>query len=69
MLNEQEDTLRYYIKEHRDPKAILRISEINVALAPVKIGHNNSMQISFMKDDCTRHIYVYHEDAEILIHW
>lgn len=69
MLNEQDDTLRYYIKEHKDPKAILRISDINVALAPQKFNHNNSMQISFMKDETTRHIYVYHNDSEVLINW
>ncbi|XP_072947785.1 arf-GAP with dual PH domain-containing protein 1-like isoform X2 [Epargyreus clarus] len=69
VLNENEDTLKYHVKEHKEPKGVLRLSELNVAFAPAKIGHMNSMQLTFMKDGSTRHIYVYHEDAEVINCW
>lgn len=37
VLSEAEDTLKYYVKENREPKAILRISELNVVFAPEKM--------------------------------
>lgn len=37
VLSETEDTLKYYIKENKEPKAVLRISELNVVFAPEKI--------------------------------
>lgn len=53
----------------KEPKAILRISELNVAFAPKKVGHPNSLQITFLKDGSTRHIYVYHDDPETVVNW
>lgn len=69
VLSETDDTLKYYIKETKDPKAILKISELNVAFAPTKLINLNSMQLTFMKDGSTRHIYVYHDDPEVIINW
>lgn len=69
VLSETDDTLKYFVKESREPKAILRISDLNVAFAPAKIGHQNSLQISFMKEGSTRHLYVYHECPEVITSW
>ncbi|KAG7296246.1 hypothetical protein JYU34_021361 [Plutella xylostella] len=69
ILNETDDTLKYHVKEHKEPKGILKLSELNVAFAPQKIGHMNSMQLTFLKDGTTRHIYVYHEDPEVINCW
>lgn len=69
VLSEKDDTLKYHVKESRDPKAILRISELNVAFAPAKINHVNSMQLTYMKEGSTRHIYVYHDDPEVINSW
>lgn len=69
ILSESDDTLKYHVKESKEPKAVLRISELNVAFAPAKIEHNNSMQITFLKDGSTRHIYVYHDDPEVINNW
>ncbi|XP_061715352.1 arf-GAP with dual PH domain-containing protein 1-like [Cydia pomonella] len=69
VLNESEDTLKYHVKENKEPKGILKLSELNVAFAPSKIGQMNSMQLTFMKDGTTRHIYVYHEDPEVINCW
>ncbi|CAG9761654.1 unnamed protein product [Ceutorhynchus assimilis] len=70
ILSEQDDTLKYYITEYKDPKAILRISELNVVLSPEKMSpYINSLQITFLKDGTTRHIYVYHDEAEVITNW
>ncbi len=69
VLSETDDTLKYHVKESREPKAILRLSELNVAFAPQKIEHSNSMQLTYMKDGSTRHIYVYHDDPECINNW
>ncbi|XP_049706926.1 arf-GAP with dual PH domain-containing protein 1 isoform X2 [Helicoverpa armigera] len=61
--------LRYHVRENKEPKGVLKLSELNVAFAPSKIGHMNSMQLTFMKDGSTRHIYVYHEDPEVISNW
>ncbi|CAH0398652.1 unnamed protein product [Chilo suppressalis] len=69
VLSENEDTLKYHVREHREPKGILKLSELNVCFAPAKIGHMNSMQLTFMKDGSTRHIYVYHDEQEVINNW
>nr|XP_034831219.1 arf-GAP with dual PH domain-containing protein 1-like isoform X2 [Maniola hyperantus] len=69
VLNENEDTLKYHVKENKEPKGVLKLSELNVSFAPAKIGHMNSMQLTFMKDGSTRHIYVYHDDPEVINGW
>lgn len=69
VLSEADDTLKYHVKEHKEPKGVLKLSELNVAFAPTKIGHMNSMQLTFLKEGTTRHIYVYHEDPEVINCW
>lgn len=73
MLNEADDTLRYFVKEEKSPKAILRISEINVVFArqfKTDMVHKNCLQITYLSpNNSTRHIYVYHDDPEIIINW
>ncbi|KAM3966233.1 arf-GAP with dual PH domain-containing protein 1 [Aphomia sociella] len=69
VLCENEDSLKYHVRENREPKGVLKLSELNVCFAPAKIGHMNSMQLTFMKDGSTRHIYVYHEEPEVINNW
>ncbi|XP_017776171.1 PREDICTED: arf-GAP with dual PH domain-containing protein 1-like isoform X2 [Nicrophorus vespilloides] len=69
VLSESDDTLKYFVRENRDPKAILRVSEINVVFAPEKIDYPSSLQITFLKDGTTRHIYLYHDDPEVITNW
>lgn len=57
------------MRENKDPKGILKLSELNVVFAPAKIGNMNSMQLTFMKDGSTRHIYVYHDEPEVINNW
>lgn len=69
VLSEADDTLRYFVREKKDPKAILKISELNVVFAPEKMKCPTSMQLTFLKDGTTRHIYVYHDDPEVITNW
>lgn len=69
ILTESEDTLKYFVRENKDPKAILRVSELNVVFAPEKIGIPTSLQLTYLKDGTTRHIYVYHDDPEVITSW
>lgn len=69
VLSEADDTLKYFVIEHKEPKATLRISELNVIFAPEKITYPNSLQITFLKDGTTRHIFVYHDEGEIITNW
>ena len=69
ILDEVDGTLRYFVKEDRNPKAILKVPELNVVLSPEKIASPNSMQLTFLRDGSTRHIYVKHENPETIINW
>lgn len=69
ILKEADDTLRYFIKENREPKAILRISSLNVIFAPPKIEHPYSLQLTYLREGSTRHIYVYHDQPEVIVNW
>lgn len=68
-LSEVDDTLKYYVKEKKEPKAVLRLSELNVAFAPEKTDNPNSLQLTYLKDGSTRHIYVYHDDPQTIVNW
>merc|ERR1711864_39376 len=55
--------------DKKDPKAVIKISDINVAFSPKKIHFPNSLQIDYLKDGSTRHIYVYHGDPQTVVNW
>jgi hypothetical protein len=61
--------MRFFSPQKKDPKAVLRLSELNVAFAPQKTGNLNSLNLTFIKDGSTRHIYVYHDDSAIIVNW
>lgn len=73
ILNEADDTLRYFVREDKHPKAILRISELNVVFASQfkkELVHKNTLQISYLSpSNSTRHLFVYHEDSEVIVNW
>lgn len=73
VLNEADDTLRYYVKEEKSPKAILKVSDLNVVFArqfKTDMVQKNCLQITYLSSsNSTRHIFVYHEDSEIIINW
>ncbi|XP_070580110.1 arf-GAP with dual PH domain-containing protein 1-like isoform X1 [Ptychodera flava] len=70
MLDEEENCLKYYQKpENKEPKAILRLSEINATFCPEKIGNPNGLQLSYVKDGTTRNLYVYSDDGQDIVDW
>jgi len=69
VLSEIDNTIKYYVKDRKDPKAVIKISVINVAFSPTKIPFPNSLQIDYLKDGSTRHLYVYHDDPQTVVNW
>lgn len=69
VLSEIDNTIKYYVKDKKDPKAVLKISDVNAAVSPEKIPFTNSLQIDYLKDGSTRHIYVYHDDPQTVVNW
>lgn len=51
----------------RDPKAVMKIETLNATFQPAKIGNPCGLQITYLKDNSTRNIFVYHSDAKVLM--
>ncbi|CAG00187.1 unnamed protein product [Tetraodon nigroviridis] len=65
ILSEREGVLKYFNKhDARKPKAIMKISSVNATFQPSKIGTPHGLQITYLKDNSTRNIFVYHEDGK-----
>ncbi|KAI1884429.1 hypothetical protein AGOR_G00226310 [Albula goreensis] len=70
ILSEREGALKYFNKhDAREPKAIMKIHTLNASFQPTKIGHPNGLQITYLKDNSTRNIFVYHEDGKEMVDW
>lgn len=52
----------------RDPKAVMKIETLNATFQPAKIGNPCGLQITYLKDNSTRNIFVYHSDAKVRVH-
>ncbi|NWT55435.1 ADAP1 protein, partial [Erythrocercus mccallii] len=48
----------------KEPKAIMKIEHLNATFQPAKIGNPHGLQITYLKDNSTRNIFVYHEDGK-----
>uniref|UniRef100_A0A1B6CL23 Arf-GAP domain-containing protein n=2 Tax=Clastoptera arizonana TaxID=38151 RepID=A0A1B6CL23_9HEMI len=64
-----EDNIRYFVKEKKDPKAVLKLCDLNVAFAPEKTKNPNTLQLTYLKNGITRHIYVCHDDPQTIVNW
>ncbi|XP_039892616.1 arf-GAP with dual PH domain-containing protein 1 isoform X2 [Simochromis diagramma] len=70
VLSEREGALKYFNKQDaRDPKAIMKIETLNATFQPAKIGNPCGLQITYLKDNSTRNIFVYHSDAKEMVDW
>lgn len=49
----------------KEPKAIMKIEHLNATFQPAKIGHPHGLQVTYLKDNSTRNIFVYHEDGKV----
>lgn len=43
----------------------MKISSVNATFQPSKIGTAHGLQITYLKDNSTRNIFVYHEDGKV----
>ncbi|XP_051530398.1 arf-GAP with dual PH domain-containing protein 1-like isoform X1 [Myxocyprinus asiaticus] len=70
ILSEREGALKYFNKQDaREAKAIMRIETLNATFQPAKIGNPCGLQITYLKDNSTRNIFVYHEDSKEMVDW
>ncbi|KAG9264561.1 arf-GAP with dual PH domain-containing protein 1 isoform X1 [Astyanax mexicanus] len=70
ILSEREGALKYFNKhDAREPKALMKIHTINATFQPAKIGNPHGLQITYLKDNSTRNIFVYHEDGKEMVDW
>lgn len=54
-----------FFNKARDPKAVMKIETLNATFQPAKIGNPCGLQITYLKDNSTRNIFVYHSDAKV----
>ncbi|KAK2509061.1 hypothetical protein MC885_015034 [Smutsia gigantea] len=80
MLNSPKDTQRSWrslptdlrpdpASQAKEPKAIMKIEHLNATFQPAKIGHPHGLQVTYLKDNSTRNIFVYHEDGKEMVDW
>ncbi|XP_054861311.1 arf-GAP with dual PH domain-containing protein 1 isoform X3 [Amphiprion ocellaris] len=70
ILSEREGVLKYFNKnDAREPKATMKISSLNATFQPGKMGTAHGLQITYLKDNSTRNIFVYHEDGKEMVDW
>uniref|UniRef100_A0A8C9W5J3 ArfGAP with dual PH domains 1 n=1 Tax=Scleropages formosus TaxID=113540 RepID=A0A8C9W5J3_SCLFO len=70
ILSEREGSLKYFNKhDAREPKAVMRIETLNATFRPAKIGSPNGLQVTYLRDNSTRNIFVYHEDGKEMVDW
>ncbi|XP_053187977.1 arf-GAP with dual PH domain-containing protein 2-like [Scomber japonicus] len=67
-LSKKDFTLRYFIKEDsKTPKAVISMKDLNAVFQPEKIGNAHGLQISYVQDERTRNLFVYHEDGKVIV--
>nr|XP_054363726.1 arf-GAP with dual PH domain-containing protein 1 isoform X2 [Mirounga angustirostris] len=66
VLTEREGSLKYFNRnDAKEPKAVMKIEHLNATFQPAKIGHPHGLQVTYLKDNSTRNIFVYHEDGKV----
>ncbi|XP_053782776.1 arf-GAP with dual PH domain-containing protein 1 isoform X1 [Desmodus rotundus] len=70
VLTEREGALKYFNRnDAKEPKAIMKVEHLNATFQPAKIGHPHGLQVTYLKDNSTRNIFVYHEDGKETVDW
>ncbi|KAM4021866.1 arf-GAP with dual PH domain-containing protein 1-like [Anomaloglossus baeobatrachus] len=70
VLTELDGTLKYFIKsDAKEPKAVIKIDSINATFQPEKMKHNHGLQITYVKDNKARNLFVYHNDGQEIVSW
>uniref|UniRef100_A0A673FF17 Arf-GAP with dual PH domain-containing protein 1-like n=1 Tax=Sinocyclocheilus rhinocerous TaxID=307959 RepID=A0A673FF17_9TELE len=64
ILSLRDGTLKYYTKlDAKEPKAVIKVDTINACFQPDKIGNPNGLQITYLRDNITRNIFIYHDSS------
>lgn len=59
-------SLNPFIKtKSKVPKAVISMKDLNAVFQPEKIGHAHGLQISYLQDERTRNLFVYHENGQV----
>ncbi|XP_075999411.1 arf-GAP with dual PH domain-containing protein 1-like [Genypterus blacodes] len=70
ILSEREGVIKYFNKhDAREPKAVMKIQTINATFQPNKVGKAHGLQVTYLKDNSTRNIFIYHEDGKEMVDW
>ncbi|XP_029629838.1 arf-GAP with dual PH domain-containing protein 1 isoform X1 [Salmo trutta] len=70
ILSERDGALKYFNKhDAREPKALMKIHTLNASFQPGKIGQPHGLQVTYLKDNSTRNIFVYHKDGKEMVDW
>ncbi|KAK1343641.1 hypothetical protein QTO34_016421 [Cnephaeus nilssonii] len=70
VLTEREGVLKYFNRnDAKEPKAVMKIEHLNATFQPAKIGHPHGLQVTYLKDNSTRNIFIYHEDGKEMADW
>lgn len=76
VLSERTGTLSYYIGKKRQPKTSIHVAALNATFVGYKTEVNSSdqlkrnvLQISYLKDNSTRHIFMSHKDGKEIVRW
>ncbi|KAK2499395.1 hypothetical protein MC885_012277, partial [Smutsia gigantea] len=71
VLREQEGALKYFNRNDgsraraaKEPKASVKIEQLSTTFQPAHIGHPHGLQVTYLKDNSTRNIFVCHEDGK-----
>lgn len=58
--------LNHLIKtKSKVPKAVINMKDLNAVFQPEKIGHATGLQISYVDDERSKNLFVYHEDGQV----
>jgi len=52
----------------KEPKASVKVDSLNATFQPTKIGNAHGLQITFLSDNSTRNLFVYHADGKVSQH-
>ncbi|XP_059195615.1 arf-GAP with dual PH domain-containing protein 2-like [Centropristis striata] len=68
LLSRKDFTLKYFTKEDSKlPKAVISMKDLNVVFQPEKISHAHGLQISYLHEERTRNLFVYHEKGQVIV--
>uniref|UniRef100_A0A6I8PGE8 ArfGAP with dual PH domains 1 n=1 Tax=Ornithorhynchus anatinus TaxID=9258 RepID=A0A6I8PGE8_ORNAN len=70
LLSERDSCLKYFSKQDsREPKMTIQVDRINANFQPEKTGQAHGLQLTFLQDNRTRNLFVYHPDGKEIVDW